>query len=357
LLVANTLSSQEMPIISAEETLYNFGTVKEEGGAVSYTFKIKNTGNSPLLITRITTSCGCTRPEWTKDPVAPNGTAEVKITYDPEGRPGLFYKTISIYSNTREKHHVLAIRGDVEPKQILPPTIYSHSIGPLQMHTKTITLDTIRLGETLDKSLKVRNEGDTPLTVHLGKLPPYIIAEVHPDILNPEDTGEIIFLMDSRSVGKSGRVVTTIPVRIETVGGEFREKDVAFSANIIDDFSGLSEYDKERAPIAQLSDTQIDFGNLQRHRSGFLGLGGSRVVKTIDITNNGQSLLVIYSISSDNEWINISGGKKEIKPNTTATYRVSLQAKEVEPEFETEIHIVCNDPNGPVRLVKVTAEK
>ena len=92
------MAAQNGAQISADELTYNFGTIAEADGLASHTFEIKNTGDGPLVITRVTASCGCTQPEWTKEPVAPGKTGNVKVTYNPKGRPGPFYKTISISS-------------------------------------------------------------------------------------------------------------------------------------------------------------------------------------------------------------------------------------------------------------------
>ena len=100
-----TAWAQQGAQILSDELTYNFGTIAEADGFASHTFTIKNTGDAPLVITRVTASCGCTRPEWTKSPIAPGKSGEVKITYNPKGRPGPFYKTISIFSNGKKHNH------------------------------------------------------------------------------------------------------------------------------------------------------------------------------------------------------------------------------------------------------------
>ena len=78
------------------------------------TFKINNAGGAPLVLTRVIASCGCTTPEWTKEPIAPGNSGDIKITYDPKDRPGPFAKTISVYSNGKTGSFILTIRGEVE---------------------------------------------------------------------------------------------------------------------------------------------------------------------------------------------------------------------------------------------------
>ena len=114
LLATGIASAQQTAVIAAEQTSYDFGTIKEADGKVSHTFQIKNEGNMPLVITRVIASCGCTTPEWTKEPIAQGKTGDIKVTYDPSARPGPFTKTISVYSNGKTGSFILTIRGNVQ---------------------------------------------------------------------------------------------------------------------------------------------------------------------------------------------------------------------------------------------------
>lgn len=78
LLATGMASAQKKAVISAETTSFDFGTIKEADGKVSHTFEVSNTGDMPLVITRVIASCGCTTPEWPKEPVAPGKKAQIK---------------------------------------------------------------------------------------------------------------------------------------------------------------------------------------------------------------------------------------------------------------------------------------
>lgn len=114
LFATGMVAAQSKAVIAADATTHDFGTFKEADGKVSHTFKIKNDGDAPLVLTRVIASCGCTTPEWTKEPIAPGKTGDIKITYDPKDRPGPFAKTISVYSNGKSGSYILTIRGSVE---------------------------------------------------------------------------------------------------------------------------------------------------------------------------------------------------------------------------------------------------
>lgn len=99
--------------IEAKVSEHDFGTIKEADGNVSYTFEIKNAGEAPLVITRVMSSCGCTTPSFSREPIAPGKTGQVTVTYNPTGRVYPFVKTISVYSNGKEGPLVLTIKGEV----------------------------------------------------------------------------------------------------------------------------------------------------------------------------------------------------------------------------------------------------
>ncbi|WP_099464289.1 MULTISPECIES: DUF1573 domain-containing protein [Parabacteroides] len=348
--------AQNNPIISADELTYNFGTIAEAEGLASHIFTIKNTGNSPLVITRITASCGCTQPEWTKEPIAPGKTGEVKVTYNPKGRPGPFYKTISIFSNGKKGSYSLAIKGNVTPKPSNPVFSYPYSIGDLKLTSKTILYNTVRPEEILGEKINITNNGKTSLTIHVGKAPQYLTVNVQPATLQPEETGEITFLLNAGAAKRKGRITTDIPLEVASIGQKEVSDKIHIAANIVDNFTKLSAAEKAQAPVAQLSGTLLDFGKLPE-KGSILPLIKAKITGTFDITNNGKSTLVIYSASCDDELIDISGGKKEIKPGETATYKVTIRPREIKAKLEALINIVCNDPNGPVRLIKITAQK
>lgn len=99
--------------IVANETEHDFGVFKESAGDVSHVFVVKNEGKSPLVITRVISSCGCTTPTFTREPIAPGKSGEIKVVYNPTGRVYPFVKTVSVYSNGKRGPLVLTIKGEV----------------------------------------------------------------------------------------------------------------------------------------------------------------------------------------------------------------------------------------------------
>jgi len=103
--------------IELEETTFDFGKIKE-GEAVTHVFKFKNTGKSPLSITNAKGSCGCTVPEWPKEPIAPNETGEINVKFDSKGKKGAQVKTVTLRANTIPNETIITIKGEVEPAEV-----------------------------------------------------------------------------------------------------------------------------------------------------------------------------------------------------------------------------------------------
>jgi len=118
LLIASYASAQQNEAVFAvvDESTYDFKTIKEADGDATHTFKIKNDGNAPLVISRVTTSCGCTTWEYLKEPVAPGETLDFKVIYNTTNRVGPFTRTIQVFSNGYAGSYILTIKGTVEGK-------------------------------------------------------------------------------------------------------------------------------------------------------------------------------------------------------------------------------------------------
>ncbi|MDP2068981.1 MAG: DUF1573 domain-containing protein [Lutibacter sp.] len=103
-------------IIEFDTKDYDFGTVNE-GEVVEGIFKISNKGKTDLIITNASASCGCTVPEWPKDPIKPGDSGELKFSFDSKGRTGKQSKTITLQTNTADVTETLRIGGTVTPKK------------------------------------------------------------------------------------------------------------------------------------------------------------------------------------------------------------------------------------------------
>jgi hypothetical protein len=95
--------------VNADKTVHDYGTIRK-GSVNPAVFLIVNTGNYPLVINRVSTSCGCTNVEWDKQPVEPGQTANIRVEMIPE-ETGYFRKTVDVFCNTEESRVRLTVTG------------------------------------------------------------------------------------------------------------------------------------------------------------------------------------------------------------------------------------------------------
>lgn len=101
------------------ENEYDFGTVTE-GEKVTHTYSFTNTGDEPLILSNARGSCGCTVPEWPREPIAPGGTGEVTVVFNSRGKGGDRNQRVTITANTEPAQTFLALKGTVEKAEADP---------------------------------------------------------------------------------------------------------------------------------------------------------------------------------------------------------------------------------------------
>jgi Protein of unknown function (DUF1573) len=99
-----------------DEMSYDWGTIKE-GAKMEHTFKFKNTGSNDLIISDARGSCGCTVPEWPKEPIKAGKTGEMKVVFDSNGKAGDQQKTVTVSANTEPAQMMVVIKGKVTAKE------------------------------------------------------------------------------------------------------------------------------------------------------------------------------------------------------------------------------------------------
>ncbi|MCB0519132.1 MAG: DUF1573 domain-containing protein [Lewinellaceae bacterium] len=100
--------------IQFPETEFNFGKVKA-GEKVRHEYKFKNTGKEPLIISNAKGSCGCTVPEWPKEPIPVGGEGSIMVQFDSKGKSGNQTKQVTITANTDPPQSIIYIKGEVMP--------------------------------------------------------------------------------------------------------------------------------------------------------------------------------------------------------------------------------------------------
>ena len=201
LLMGVTLGVQAQPKALFDKTTHEFGTILWKN-PVTATFKITNKGDKPLVISNVTTSCGCTVADWTKEPIAPGKTGIVSSTFDAKAI-GRFQKSVGIYCNASPiapgKTGIVSSTFDAKAigrfqkiwhywekpiyqlsKVTADPKNYTFThpfqIGAIRLDKEEIEFEDANKGDKPTMELLVANTSDKLYTPVLMHLPPLVLC-------------------------------------------------------------------------------------------------------------------------------------------------------------------------------------
>lgn len=328
-------AQQRMPSISFTEEAFDFGKIKEADGPVSHTFSFTNTGSVPLLIQNAQPSCGCTTPDWTKQPVMPGTKGFIKATFDPNGRPGTFEKTVTVYSNADRSPLVLRFSGVVIPKPAAVLSEYKVSAGMLKLITNYMNMGDLAPSGKKDTSIRVVNSGNEVATVKFMGLPAWLKIEMVPASLKPNEKGEIKISYDASKKKDWGFLVDYVNFSVnDKTEPSYR---LTIPATIKENFSKLTPEQLEKAPRLKFQNTTYNFETAKQ---------GQKLDFEFKFTNEGKSDLIIRKVIPQCGCTTTSQPTGAIKPGASSTVKVRFDTTGKKDSQNKVITVISNDPNN-----------
>ena len=333
----------QKPVITFTKTTHDFGQINEVDGRVTTVFEFKNEGMIPLILNSVRASCGCTTPKWTKEPIEPGATGQITVTYNPNGRPGRFQKTITVNSNAPVVK--LTIRGEVIPRNAKPVDNYPIAMGNLSLKSKTLDLGTITKGKMVQKSLAYTNK--TPNNVHVEIVDQNATAYMAAmpsltDVANKQ-VGEFQVVFDSEKCPLYGPIEMPISFVVDPSKENNTQYSFLLKANVVEDFSGLTPEQIAQAPIVEI-EHQIDLGEIPANK---------KVKKLLQIKNVGSNPLAIrrvYTVAKDLK----TTAPKQLKGGKKGSISMEINTTQLNPgQYKRIIKLITNDPKAPIQDIMV----
>ncbi len=342
--VSNLTYAQTQSKIVFEKTEHNFGSFMESAGVQTTTFKFKNAGTAPLIVNSVKASCGCTTPKWTRDPIAPNGSGEITVSYDPKNRPGIFNKTVTVGSNAENSTVVLSISGSVEQREKTLAEKYPREIGPLRAETNHISFAQLKQNAVETKELELVNDTDKPITVGLQTVPSHMVVKVEPETIPVKGKGKLIVTYNAQKADTYGFASHRIYLSID--GSKDYKNSVGVSATIEEDFSQLTPVQMANAPVANFNTLDYDFGEMKQ---------GDKKDYTFTLTNGGKSDLQIRNVRSSCGCTAVAPSKKVVSPGETVPIKVTFDSRGKRGRQSKSITVITNDPKNPTSTLRVSS--
>lgn len=330
--------------IAFEKLQHNFGTFKEELGVQTVSFNFKNDGTEPLILNNVQASCGCTTPEWTRQPVAPGAKGIIKVSYDPKNRPGVFNKTIRVSSNAENADVVLSIIGDVTPRARTIEEDYPNVIGSLRAKTNHITFGSIKENQIKKDSTEIINNTDQPIQLSFKTPPPHLNAVIKPAKLAPKQKGYIVVTFDASKIKAFGFVMHRIYLNID--GQDDYKNSIAVSTTLEEDFSKLSAEDLKNAPVVTYDSESFDFGDIKTNQ---------KVEHTFNLKNTGKKELIIRDVKSSCGCTAVSPSKNIIPAGESVPLKVVFDSTGKSGRQNKTITVITNDPKNPTTVLRISS--
>ena len=331
------------PKATFDKKVHEFGVVLWKHPATA-TFTIKNDGDKPLVISNVTTSCGCTVADWSKTPIAPGATGTVSSTFDAKAL-GHFYKDIGVYCNAADRPIYLMIQGEVSADPKNYTLTHPFEIGAIRLNKDAIEFDDANKGDKPTMEILVANTTSEVYTPVLMHLPPYMEAVAVPERIGKKGTGKIKITLDTDKLPKFG--LTTATVYLSRFPGDKvgEENAIPVSAVLLPDFSHISQQQRLNPPAVELSTEELTLPPLAENE---------KKSQKIVVKNVGKSDLEITDLQVFNSALGVQLKKRVLKPGASTKMKITAYGKYLKKVKGTpRVLMITNDPNCPKIIVRV----
>lgn len=145
---------------------WNFGTIAEESGRVTHTFRFRNEGSSPAVIHNVRTSCGCTSTDFSRKPIAAGDESTIEIAFEPLNQVGAVSKSVYIYSTAQREPQILTINGVVTPRVRSLRERYPYTLGEGgRIEMLYLTIPGLAKGDMAQSSVSYTNSSERAMEV------------------------------------------------------------------------------------------------------------------------------------------------------------------------------------------------
>jgi len=338
------INGQEKSSMVFSEKELNFGTVRAVDGLITHDFVFTNQGKVPLILNDVKSTCGCTVPEWPREPVLPGKSGKISVSFNPSGQSGAVNKTIRILSNASNSPVALAVRGVVIPAEKVEET-YKFTIGDIRLETIYAAFGEIYKGRSARYSIKVFNTNqEQPATLTFRSIPAHLKITASPISIAPQQEGILELEYNSDLIHSWDYTVDRLDLLIN--GKVVPNNRINVTATIKEDFSALTAEQLSMAARAEFDSHQHNFGSIT----------ADRIVEHIFVlTNTGKSDLHIRKVSASCGCTAVQPAKTTVLPGESTEIKAVFNARGREGNQKKAITVITNDPRQTRSILWINA--
>lgn len=325
--------------VEADKTVHNFGDLLLDSGPVSCSFTLKNTGSKPMVIYNVTTTCGCTDAEWTREPVKPGKSGKISVTYTNDEGPYPFDKTITVYLSDA-KPILLKIRGVCREKELPLTERYPIAFGPFGMASTELQCGNLEQGRVKTESVVVANTSGSPIDVTFSDISKNLDISVTPNPIPAQSTAELVFSVTAeRGIWGKNLYWATPVINGKTYKSSEGDSRISVKAFTKENFDHLSEDQRSRGSVPRFDSSTFSFNRIKK---------GEKIHAEFTLRNTGKEPFCVYKVDTDACCYSHSD-IPVASPGEEVTFRVHVDTANM-PLGETLI-LVTLTTNSPLRPI------
>ena len=326
------------------KNFYDFGEIAEDGGKKEYVFSFRNTSSEPVVVLNAYTSCGCTKAEFSKKPVAPDSVSYIKVIYNPMNYPGKFARKVTIVTNQGVLKEQLLVTGSVIPRKKSVEELYPITLGGgVRVATNAHSFGYIEHGKVAQSAFEIFNDSKRDVAL--------VIENPH---------SELEFFCPAKvKAGEEAKVDFSclLPENSSVYGS------VAYSVSLVVDgvkarypfiINGLAIDSREenannREQMIVMSENFIKFGAVK--------CDVVKLAREIEVQNLGDRAIDIRKLELTSEGFSADlKGDSTIEAGGRRKINVEIYPSQLPLGAVVErLRIVSNDPQMPVLTIRLSA--
>ncbi len=326
--------------IRFDKMIHNFGDIMLDSGPVSCTYTLTNEGSKAAVIYSVTTTCGCTDVEWTREPIRPGAKGEIKVTYSNDEGPYPFDKSITVYLSDIQKPIILKLRGVSNEKPRPLSELYPVKFGALGLKESDLRCGNLEQGGRKSEAVMVANLSSSPITLTFGDVSENLELRVSKNPIPAGETAELAYTVtaDRKVWGKNIYYATPL-INGKAYAGSNGSKSLKINAFTKENFTSLTDEQKQKGPMPRFSESTFSFGKAKL---------GDELHATFTFKNEGKSDFLVYKVDTDACCYSHSDIPLA-KPGETVSFRVHIDTKDMKKgESLTIVTLTTNSPVRPI---------
>lgn len=307
---------------------------------VTVSYAIKNTGNQPVIISRITPFSTNLKADWKKEPLAPNQSSEIQITFQPTQIQETFNYKIMVFSNARNNRAELKISGNIVDNPAKPTLLYKYDMSGIKFKSTAVNFGQIYTWQVRTDTVTYYNTTSAPVTLKAMYQPQHIRTEFIPAQVAPGQKGSLLITVDAPKKNDYGYFYESLILSVND-SKDYKNR-LSITANLVEDFSKLSKKDLEKAPVATFDKKETGFGEIKP---------GEKATCDFTLTNTGKSTLFIRKTKASCGCTAVTLGNNALEPGASTQIRAIFDSKGKTGRQYKSVTVITNDPRTPETIL------